>query len=172
MAFYSSGVEYGIHCLVNMLDEQGQPLVMSVKEAAKLQGVPYEYLAKIFTKLSKAELVKSSQGRKGGFELARPPMEISVLDIARAIDGKKSVFDCKEIRQRMDVFSDGVPAWACKGMCGIRTVMEKAQVQMEKELEKHHILTLSQQMYAKSPPAFAADIQQWFITERSMAANR
>jgi Rrf2 family protein len=87
-----------------MLDEQSQPIVMSAREAAKLQGVPYEYLAKIFTKLSKACLVESSEGRKGGFKLAKVPTEISILDITRAIDGEKSIFDCKEIRQRMDVF--------------------------------------------------------------------
>ncbi len=171
MAFYSSGVEYGIHCLVNMLDENGRPIVMSVREAAKLQGVPYEYLGKLFTKLAKANIVKSSQGRRGGFELAISPSKISVLDIVHAIDGDKSIFDCKEIRQRMDIFDGTPPRWVCKGMCGIHAVMKKAQAQMEQELDKNSILALSQQMYSKSHSTFAVDLEQWFISERSIEAN-
>lgn len=166
MAFYSSGVEYGIHCLVNMLDEHDQPIVMSVREAAKLQGVPYEYLGKIFTKLSKAGLVESTEGRKGGFKLAKLPVDINVLDIVRAIDGEKSIFDCKEIRQRMDIFSDDVPSWACKGMCGIQAVMRKAQVEMEKELARHNISMLSQQVYTKSHRTYAVELKEWFGTQR------
>ncbi|CAK1918728.1 RrF2 family transcriptional regulator [Vibrio crassostreae] len=167
MALYSSGVEYGIHCLVNMLDEQGQPIVMSVREAAKLQGVPYEYLGKIFTKLSKAGLVESIEGRKGGFKLAKSPVDINVLDIVQAIDGEKSIFDCKEIRQRMDIFSDQVPSWACKGMCGIQAVMRKAQIQMEKELAKHNISLLSRQLHSKSHPTFAIEMKEWLGSQRN-----
>jgi Rrf2 family protein len=155
-----------------MLDEQSQPIVMSAREAAKLQGVPYEYLAKIFTKLSKACLVESSEGRKGGFKLAKVPTEISILDITRAIDGEKSIFDCKEIRQRMDVFSDEVPSWACKGLCGIHAAMLKAQLQMEQELAKHNILMLSKQLYSKSHSAFAIEVKQWFGDQRGICVDQ
>jgi len=166
MAFYSSGVEYGIHCLVNMVDENGVSLDMSVREAAKLQGVPYDYLGKIFTKFSKAGLVTSSEGRKGGYKLAKAPDEISVLDIAQAIDGKKSIFDCKEIRQNMDIFSDHPPQWACEGICGINAVMRNAQAMMEKELAKHTVFSLSQQIHNKSHTSYAIEIQQWFGKQR------
>jgi len=98
--------------------------------------------------------------------LAKKPNDISVLDVIRAIDGEKSIFDCKEIRQRMDVFSNEVPMWACKGMCGIHTVMRKAQLQMEKELGKHSISMLSQQMYAKSHSSFPIEVKEWLGARR------
>ncbi len=47
MAFYSSGVEYGIHSLMCMVDAKGNEREMSVREMAALQGVPYDYLGKI-----------------------------------------------------------------------------------------------------------------------------
>lgn len=166
MAFYSSGVEYGIHCLVNMVDENGSPVEMSVREASKLQGVPYDYLGKIFTKFSKAGLVESSEGRKGGYKLARSPKSISVLDIAQAIDGKKSIFECKEVRQKMDIFSEQTPKWACEGMCGIHSVMRNAQSLMELELSKHSIYSLAQQMHAKTHSTYAIEIKQWFGEQR------
>ena len=40
MAFYSSGVEYGIHSLMCMVDAKGNEREMSVREMAALQGVP------------------------------------------------------------------------------------------------------------------------------------
>lgn len=43
MAFYSSGVEYGIHSLMCMVDSKGDVRDMSVREIADLQSVPYDY---------------------------------------------------------------------------------------------------------------------------------
>lgn len=63
MAFYSSGVEYGIHSLMCMVDAKGNEREMSVREMAALQGVPYDYLGKIFTRLSRAGLVISTEGK-------------------------------------------------------------------------------------------------------------
>lgn len=171
MAFYSSGVEYGIHCLVNMVDENGIPQEMSVREAAKLQGVPYDYLGKIFTKFAKAGLVESSEGRKGGYKLAKCPSKISILDIAHAIDGEKSIFECKEIRQRMDIFNNDIPKWACEGICGIHAVMRNAQSQMEQELSMHTILNLSHQMHTKLPSSFAIEVKEWFGEQRRKTCN-
>ena len=98
MAFYSSGVEYGIHSLMCMVDSKGDAREMSVREIAALQNVPYDYLAKIFTRLSTAGLVSSTEGKGGGFKLVKPAEHITVLDVVRAIDGDKSIFECREIR--------------------------------------------------------------------------
>lgn len=140
MAFYSSGVEYGIHSLMCMVDSKGDARDMSVREIAELQRVPYDYLAKIFTRLSKAGLVRSSEGKGGGFQLAKPAEEITVLDVANAIDGDKRIFECREIRQRLAVFEEHPPQWACEGICGVRSVMDMAQQRMEEALGQHTIL--------------------------------
>lgn len=139
MAFYSSGVEYGIHSLMCMVDSKGDARDMSVREIAELQSVPYDYLAKIFTRLSKAGLVRSSEGKGGGFQLARPAEHITVLDVVNAIDGDKRIFECREIRQRLAVFEEHPPEWACEGICGVRSVMDMAQQRMEEALGQHTI---------------------------------
>lgn len=139
MAFYSSGVEYGIHSLMCMVDAKGNEREMSVREMAALQGVPYDYLGKIFTRLSRAGLVISTEGKGGGFRLARPAELISVLDVAQAIDGEKNMFECREVRQRLAVFDETPPAWVCDGPCGVRSVMDSAQQRMEEELGRHTI---------------------------------
>lgn len=116
MAFYSSGVEYGIHSLMCMVDSKGDARDMSVREIAELQSVPYDYLAKIFTRLSKAGLVRSTLRGRGGFQLAKPAEHITVLDV-NAIDGDKRIFECREIRQRLAVFEEHPPQWYNEGIC-------------------------------------------------------
>lgn len=167
MAFYSSGVEYGIHSLICMVDGKGEGREMNVREIAELQGVPYDYLGKIFTKLSRAGLVISSEGKGGGFILSRPPDQISVLDIVAAIDGEKSIFDCKEIRQRLAVFEETPPEWACEGICGVRAVMNIAQQRMEEALAQHTVLDLARRMYRKAPDEFVIEVQAWIRDRRS-----
>lgn len=161
MAFYSSGVEYGIHSLMCMVDSKGDAREMSVREIADLQSVPYDYLAKIFTRLSKAGLVRSIEGKGGGFQLAKPAEHITVLDVVNAIDGDKRIFECREIRQRLAVFDAQPPAWACEGICGVRSVMDIAQQRMEEALAQRTILDLARKMYRKAPDTFVVEVQAW-----------
>jgi len=169
MAFYSSGVEYGIHSLMSMVDANGDAREMNVRELAELQNVPYDYLAKIFTRLSRAGLVVSTEGKGGGFRLARASELISVLDIVRAIDGDKSMFECREIRQRLAVFDEAPPSWVCDGPCGVRSVMDSAQQRMEEELARHTILDLARKMFRKAPETFTIEVKQWINDRRSKA---
>nr|WP_159465274.1 Rrf2 family transcriptional regulator [Scandinavium goeteborgense] len=169
MAFYSSGVEYGIHSLMSMVDANGDAREMNVRELAELQNVPYDYLAKIFTRLSRAGLVVSTEGKGGGFRLARASELISVLDIVHAIDGDKSMFECREIRQRLAVFDEAPPSWVCDGPCGVRSVMDSAQQRMEEELARHTILDLARKMFRKAPETFTIEIKQWINERRNKA---
>ncbi|AIP98076.1 transcriptional regulator [Salmonella enterica subsp. arizonae serovar 18:z4,z23:- str. CVM N26624] len=140
---------------------------MSVREIADLQSVPYDYLAKIFTRLSKAGLVRSIEGKGGGFQLAKPAEHITVLDVVNAIDGDKRIFECREIRQRLTVFDEQPPAWACEGICGVRSVMDMAQQRMEEALEQHTILDLARKMYRKAPDTFVIEVQAWIDARKS-----
>jgi Rrf2 family protein len=91
MSHISTAVEYGLHCLLYLSEPAAGVHEASSKDLAELQGVPVEYLAKLFTKLSKAGIVVATEGVRGGFKLARPAAQISVLDVVRAIDGNKAV---------------------------------------------------------------------------------
>ena len=47
-----------------------------------------------------AGVLRTVKGARGGYRLARPPAEITVLDVVEAIDGDESAFRCTEIRRR------------------------------------------------------------------------
>ena len=166
MSFISVGVEYGLHCLLYLAAAPGQAPAPSVRDLADLQGVPAEYLAKLFTKLSRAGLVVATEGVRGGFALARPADEISFLDVVAAIDGDKRLFECREIRGRCAVFNAEAPPWATDGLCSINVIMLAAEKRMKDELASHSLGELAARVAAKAPPDFSRQIATW-LEERT-----
>jgi len=67
---------------------------MNVQLLAETLDSSPAHLAKVFQKLSKADLVKSVRGPAGGFELNRIADEITFLDIYEAIEGKVILHSC------------------------------------------------------------------------------
>ena len=56
--------------------------------------LPRDFLAKIFQRLVRAKLLTSAKGRGGGFALARPAHDITLMDIVEAIEGSKPLDGC------------------------------------------------------------------------------
>lgn len=55
-------------------------------DLSRATGIPDHYLSKILRRLVIAGLLSSRRGQGGGFELARPPDEIRLLDVLHAVD--------------------------------------------------------------------------------------
>jgi len=70
---------------------------ISCDELASLLTIPFDFLAKILQKLSRAGLVGSKQGPHGGYHLVRHPSEISFTDVFRAIDDPVRLVECAEL---------------------------------------------------------------------------
>jgi Rrf2 family protein len=171
MSFISTGVEYGLHCLMYLADSSGGVREASVRDLAELQGVSGEYLAKLFTKLAKAGIVTATEGVRGGFALARGADRITVLEVVNAIDGDKALFDCREIRSRCAVFGESAPTWATRGVCSIHAVMQTAEKSMREELEKHTLADLVQRTMAKAPASFGKHVVNW-LDDRAAARRQ
>jgi Rrf2 family protein len=65
-----------------------------IQNVAKCARVPAPYLAKIMKKLNNAGIVRSKRGFKGGIWLARPPEQITLLEIMNAVDGPNYLEGC------------------------------------------------------------------------------
>ena len=63
-------------------------------QLARWAEAPASFIAKILQHLVAGSIVRSQAGRRGGFVLARPAPEISVLDIVQAIDGPLMLNTC------------------------------------------------------------------------------
>lgn len=67
---------------------------ISVKKLAEGLQASEAHLAKVFQKLSKADIVRSVRGPAGGFVLNREPSEISFLEIIEVIESKIRLNGC------------------------------------------------------------------------------
>lgn len=159
MAHITASVEYGLHCLLWMVGKDDTP--MSTRDLADLQGISPAFLAKIMAKLEKGGIVRATEGVRGGYVLAKPAEEISFLAVVDAIEGRKPLFDCQEIRGRCAVFGGTPPGWATGGVCAIHGVMLRAEKAMRQELARQSLGDIAQGLFRAAPPDFTAALEEW-----------
>ncbi|MGC8945390.1 MAG: RrF2 family transcriptional regulator [Anaerolineae bacterium] len=63
-------------------------------EIARRQGISPDYIAQLFRQLERAGLVQGVKGPRGGYRLTRPPSEITVGEIVRAVEGPIALVHC------------------------------------------------------------------------------
>ncbi len=63
-------------------------------EVAAGEGMPFGYLEHIAQRLRRSGLVRSRRGAAGGYELTRPPEDITVADVLRAVGDGVIATDC------------------------------------------------------------------------------
>jgi len=82
----SAKAEYAVRAMVHLATADDGALVKT-DDIAKAQGIPPQFLVDILSDLRTDRLVRSHRGREGGYELARPAVDISIADVLRCIDG-------------------------------------------------------------------------------------
>lgn len=127
----SDGVEQAIHS-VTMLAHLTPSGVLSAAALAEFHGVSPSYLLKHLQALSGAGIVETMPGPKGGYRLAKPTADVSLLDIVLAVEGHQPAFRCNEIRQRGPNPVPGKPTKPC----GIASAMLKAERAYRAELAR------------------------------------
>ena len=90
----STKSQYGLRAMVYLTKVFRKDKVFSLREIAKKEGISFDYLEKIISKLEKANLVKSKKGVQGGYFLAKSPSEIKLGEIIRALEGEISLVKC------------------------------------------------------------------------------
>ena len=84
---------YALHAMMYMVRHTTQ-LPVTTATVAKAEGVPSNYLAKIFQQLVKAGFVKAVRGKKKGYTFATPPEQVTVLELLEAVEGSPLFDDC------------------------------------------------------------------------------
>jgi Rrf2 family iron-sulfur cluster assembly transcriptional regulator len=84
---------YALHAMMYMVRHATQ-LPVTTATVAKAEGVPANYLAKIFQQLVKAGFVKAVRGRKKGYAFAKSPEQITVLELLEKVEGGPLFDDC------------------------------------------------------------------------------
>ncbi|MDX3070803.1 RrF2 family transcriptional regulator [Streptomyces sp. NPDC088354] len=82
----SAKADYAARALLELACEPARPL--TCEAIASSQQIPFRFLKSVVGELRKAGLVRSQRGCEGGYWLGRPAEEITLLDIALAVDGE------------------------------------------------------------------------------------
>jgi len=84
---------YGTRAALELALRYGSGPVL-VRDISKSQDISERYLENILNTLRKSGIVTSNRGAKGGFQLSRPPVGITVGDVVRAVEGPLDLVDC------------------------------------------------------------------------------
>ena len=165
MAFFTARVEYALHTILNLhrAEPGGTP---SSRELAEFQRLPLAFTRRLLTQMEKAGLICGGEGLHGGWRLARPAGEITVLDVADAAQGGDELFECRNIRRLCALWPDDAPpASATAGVCSIHAVMLRAEAAMRHELASTTIAQLAGEVRAKGARGSQAAVPVWFAEQ-------
>jgi Rrf2 family protein len=82
----SAKADYAVRAVAELAAAEGDKPVKA-ERVATAQGIPLNFLENILGELRHAGVVRSHRGAEGGFRLAKPPEEITVADVIRAVEG-------------------------------------------------------------------------------------
>lgn len=82
----SRASSYAIHALVHMAAQEGNQSLAS-HQIAQQEGIPGLFLLKTLKSLVSRGILRSVRGPNGGYRLAKPPKDITLLAIVEAVDG-------------------------------------------------------------------------------------
>lgn len=85
--------DYASRALLSLSLHSAEDGPTTVRDIAERTGLPQPYLEQILLALKGAGLVRSKRGVGGGYLLARPPEEINLAEIVRAVDGPIALGD-------------------------------------------------------------------------------
>jgi Rrf2 family cysteine metabolism transcriptional repressor len=109
--------------------QAGEPRPVPVQLISDQSRLSSRFLHGIVSKLSKARLLRTLPGPKGGIMLARDPESIAILDIVEAVEGRINLMECLEQPEQCGV-SQG---------CSIMTVLHGAQTALVQALSNTNL---------------------------------
>ncbi|WP_142826393.1 Rrf2 family transcriptional regulator [Planococcus soli] len=127
---YSNATNYALHTMVYLI-WLPKASTVGVQDLAEFQKLSPTYLSKILTKLTKAGLIESTPGAKGGYKISKSPKEISFLDVIIAIEGESNLFNCSIHH------NEG---------CLIEKVMRESEDNMKEELSNRLLIDIVEKM--------------------------
>lgn len=154
----SAGIEWALHCCV-VLSQADAPV--PVARLADFHEVSRTYLAKQMQALVRAGLVSATEGRDGGYLLAREASGISLLDVVTAIEGPEPAFRCTEIRQRGPL---AAAPQDCRRACAVARAMSAAEHAWRESLAGTSIADLVDDVDSDTSGRTLPRVREWLAS--------
>lgn len=88
----SQTAEYALRAVIYLGNEGG--VARTTSEISKSVKAPASYLSKVMQRLSRQGIVASQRGLHGGFKIAKPLVDVTVLDVVNAVDPIQRIREC------------------------------------------------------------------------------
>ncbi len=89
----STKARYALRAMMELAMREGKGPVQ-LREVAKAQRISAKYLEQLAIPLRHAGLLRTERGPTGGYELMRPPEEITALEVVQAVEGPLDLLEC------------------------------------------------------------------------------
>jgi Rrf2 family protein len=153
-------VEWALHCCAVMM-ALPDGATLPAKVLAEFHGVPKEYLSKALQALSQAGIVIGTLGPTGGYRLAKRPEEITFLDIVEAVEGRRSTFQCGEIRANNPCLPKKHRA---SGPCTVARIMWQADEAWRTSLRGVTLAAMGEQLAQDVPAEILEKSRNWLVS--------
>ncbi len=120
MLAITSKSPYAVRALAE-LARRGQTAPVPIGEIAKARDIPVQFLEGLFATLRRTGILQSQRGVKGGYTFARPPAEITVLEVVERLEGELGA----DADASGSVWTEAVDA--VKNVLGSTTIAEVAE---------------------------------------------
>lgn len=138
-------VEWAVHCMT-FLATLPSGYALPGRYLADYHDIPRDYLAKALQALAAAGLLHTAPGPRGGYSLAKPAKNITLLDVVEAVEGKKSTFLCSEIRKKGPC---SMPHRHYSPVCAIASAMYNADHVWRKYLAGKTLQDINDEVFGK-----------------------
>ena len=116
--------KYGLYAMYYLAKHQGEgPQTL---QSISTMGVPKQYLEQLLGSLRRAGLVSTVRGAQGGYQIAKPTEDITLLSIIDAMEGPVELSECTSGEHSCD--------HSCN--CPVRWVWQQATDSINAELER------------------------------------
>jgi Rrf2 family protein len=112
---------YAVRALAE-LARSGSAGPVPIGEIARRRDIPVQFLEGLFATLRRAGILQSQRGVKGGYSFARPPEDVTVLEVVEALEGR---LGADAATDTADVWTEAVDALRLK--LKAMTIAEVAQ---------------------------------------------
>lgn len=145
---FSALEEYGLRCVLQMAQKE-EAAVTTIVELAEKEGLSSAYVGKVMHRLKKGGIVQSLRGQSGGYRLVRPPKELRVGEVLRALGGHLYGDDFCEKH------SGDLPSCVHSVDCALRAVWRGVNVLVERYLNR---FTLKDLLEAENHMAYRVQL--------------
>jgi Rrf2 family transcriptional regulator, cysteine metabolism repressor len=117
---------YAVRALCE-LARRGEAGPVPIGEVARAREIPVQFLEGLFAALRRAGILQSQRGVKGGYSFARPPGDVTLLEVVELLEGDLD----SEAAEAGPIWTDAVEA--ARGVLAGATIAEVAEREAEAE---------------------------------------